>query len=220
MEIYSIALFTRLKVLISICYITLCPELISTVTDGLEEIFHNDYVNFSGFWIVILISRILMRMLDWSSHFYWISSYDKKVFEAEYVSNPDRLAEKQKKVIINLLDYLILEKADYNPAFYYLESFSKSDIDYPKIMEYSKSILSLHMMDELYFLKRREIRPSEESLEKYAGKFGTSNVDEMASLQHDYLRGKYEINDDWKIMYLIILKAALIQKTNKSDLMT
>jgi len=136
----------------------------------------------------------------------------------QYVTNPDRLDEKQKKVIINLLDYLIHEKADYNPVFYYLESFSKTGVDNPKIIDYSKSLLRLHMMDELRFLTRREIVPDVEQLKNYTNKFGTNDVDEMARHQYDYLRSRFEPNNDWKIMYLIILKAALIQKTSRSNL--
>lgn len=138
----------------------------------------------------------------------------------QYVANPNKLREKQKKVIVNLLDYLLHEGADYNPAFYYLESFTKTDVDNPRIVDYTKSLLRLHMMDELHFLKRREILPNLETLEKYADKFGTRNVDEMAQFQYDYLRSRFEPNNDWKIMYLILLKAALIQKTSKSSLVS
>jgi hypothetical protein len=36
------------------------------------------------------------------------------------------------------------------------------------------------MMDELHFLQKREIRVNEVTLSKYAEKFGTNDVDEMA----------------------------------------
>lgn len=133
----------------------------------------------------------------------------------QYVSSPNKLAEKQRKVIENLLDYLIHEKADYNPVFYYIESFSKTAADNPMIVNYTKSLLSLHMMDELHFLKGREIRQNPKTLEKYAQKFETSNLEEMAVLQYEHLRKRFTGNSDWKVMYLILLKAALIQKTRK-----
>jgi len=134
----------------------------------------------------------------------------------QFVAYPNQLEDKKKKVVANLLDYLLHQKDDYNPVFYYLESFSRAAIDSPMIVNYTKSLLSLHMMDELHFLKRREIRPNPETLEKYIHKFGTSNLDEMAFLQCQYLRDRFTGNTNWKVMYLILLKAALIQKTRKT----
>ena len=120
-------------------------------------------------------------------------------------------------MMLLVLDYLLIEKVDYNPAFYYLESFSKStDADH-KIIDYTKSILTLHMMDELHFLQKREIRIDNATLQKYIQKFGTSDVAEMARLQCKHLRDGYVPGTNWKVMYLIILKGALIQQARNTS---
>ena len=125
--------------------------------------------------------------------------------------------EKQRKAVIQLLDYLLDTKFDYNPSFYYLESFSKSAESSQKIIEYTKSILSLHMMDELHFLQKREICVNEVTLAKYAEKFDTYDIDEMAKRQCEILRKMHVPSTDWKVLYLIILKAALIHRTFQGD---
>ena len=137
-----------------------------------------------------------------------------------FVTSREKMAAKQQKVIVQLLDYLLLEKVDYNPAFYYLESLSKATDADQKIIEYTKSILSLHMMDELHFLQKREIRTDNSTLEKYVQKFGTSDVDEMANLQCKHLKSGYTPATDWKVMYLLILKTALIQQVRSTSFLS
>ncbi len=135
----------------------------------------------------------------------------------QFVTARETQDEKQRKTVIQLLDYLLHTKFDYNPSFYYLESFSKSAESSQKIIEYTKSILSLHMMDELYFLQKREMRVNEVTLGKYAEKFGTNDVDEMAKRQCEILQKMHVPGTDWKVLYLIILKAALIHRTFRGD---
>jgi|GEM_PF-4726583 len=135
----------------------------------------------------------------------------------QFVTARETQDEKQRKTVIQLLDYLLHTKFDYNPSFYYLESFSKSAESSQKIIEYTKSILTLHMMDELYFLQKREMRVNEVTLGKYAEKFGTNDVDEMAKRQCEMLQKMHVPGTDWKVLYLIILKAALIHRTFQGD---
>lgn len=135
----------------------------------------------------------------------------------QFVTAREAQDEKQRKAVIQLLDYLLHTKFDYNPSFYYLESFSKSAESSQKIIEYTKSILSLHMMDELHFLQKREIRVNEATLIKYAERYGTYDIDEMAKRQCDALQEMHVPGTDWKVLYLIILKAALIHRTFSGD---
>jgi len=136
----------------------------------------------------------------------------------QFVTTPEKLAPKKIKVIVQLLDYLILEKVDYNPAFYYIESFARTTDADQKIIDFTKSILSLHMMDELHFLKKREIRVNPETFEKYVLKFKANKIDDMAVSQFMHFKSGYKATTDWKVMYLVILKAALIQQTRNSSL--
>lgn len=138
----------------------------------------------------------------------------------QFVTAPEKLSKDKTKVITQLLDYLLLEHVDYNPAFYYVESFAKfqDSKGEDQIIEYTKSILALHMMDELHFLKYREIKPDEQGLDKYGKKFGVSKIDEMAKSQYEYVKAHFIPNNDWKVLYLIILKSALLHKTRRSNL--
>lgn len=131
----------------------------------------------------------------------------------QFVADREAQDEKQRKAVIQLLDYLLHTKFDYNPGFYYLESFSKSAESSQKIIEYTKSILSLHMMDELHFLQKREIRVNEATLIKYVERYGTYGIDEMANRQYEIQQKLHVPGTDWKVLYLIILKAALIHRT-------
>jgi len=131
----------------------------------------------------------------------------------QFVADREAQDEKQRKAVIQLLDYLLHTKFDYNPGFYYLESFSKSAESSQKIIEYTKSILSLHMMDELHFLQKREIRVNEATLIKYVERYGTYDIDEMANRQYEIQQKLHVPGTDWKVLYLIILKAALIHRT-------
>jgi hypothetical protein len=137
----------------------------------------------------------------------------------QFVTAKEKLSQHRVKVISQLLDYLVMEKTDYNPAFYYVESFSKFNEGNSEraIIQYTKSILRLHMMDGFHFLKHREVNPSDEEVEKYKQKFQTSELDEMAKRQYEYIKAHIRPNTDWKVLYLIILKAALIQKIRQGS---
>jgi hypothetical protein len=141
----------------------------------------------------------------------------------DFVLHPERLSVDKTKVIIKLLDYFIHTKVDYNPGFYSLEAFSKnkeSDIS-KRFAEFSKSILSLHMMDELHFLKRREVKPDKERFEKYSEKFGVGDIDGMARRDYEVTRQMMSSYDDnLNVFYVTLLKMALIHKTSNKDIVS
>jgi hypothetical protein len=137
----------------------------------------------------------------------------------DYVLHPQNLSADKTKAITKLMDYFLHTKADYNPTFYSFEAFGKNkgkDIS-GQFIEFSKTILSLHMMDELHFLKKREIRPDPESFRKYCEKFDTEDLDEMARRDYEYTKQATATQDDLYVFYTLLLKMALIHKTsNKS----
>lgn len=141
----------------------------------------------------------------------------------EFVLHPERLSLEKTRAVIKLLDYFIHTKVDYSPLFYSLEAFSKNrDFDFSDhFIEFSKSILSLHMMDELHFLKKREIRQDKEIFERYADRLDVHDLDEMA-------RRVYEIstqmlssyNENLSVFYITLLKMALVHKTSNKSLIS
>ncbi len=138
----------------------------------------------------------------------------------EFVLHPDRLSSDKTKAVVKLLDYFIHTKVDYSPLFYSLEAFSKNkNFDFSdQYIEFSKSLLSLSMMDRLHFLKKREIRPDKEIFEWYVEKLESSDLDEMAGRLHEIsaqMLSSY--NEKLNVTYVTLLKMALIHKTsNKS----
>ena len=141
----------------------------------------------------------------------------------DFVLHSECLSADKTKTIIKLLDYFIHTKVDYNPAFYSLEAFSKNkEIDISeRFVEFSKSILSLHMMDELHFLKKREIKPDKELFEKYSAKFGVSDIDEIAYRNYEITKQMMSSYDDnLNVFYVTILKMALIHKTSNKDIIS
>ncbi len=133
-----------------------------------------------------------------------------------FVAKPELLNNDQRKVIINLLDYLILDKVDYNPAFYFMESFAKTEIqDSEKyITSFAKSLLTLYTMDEYHFLTKREIRVDYDKLEVYGSRYNGINLDEMSFNLVEGLKRMHPPSTDWHVLYVILLKAALIHKTH------
>jgi len=141
----------------------------------------------------------------------------------DFVLRPDRLSIEKTKAVIKLLDYFVHTKVDYNPMFYSMEAFSKNKdanlVD--PFIEFSKSILSLHMMDELHYLKRREIRPDNQLFERYAEKFGADDIDEMARRDYEVTKQMMtSYDEDLNVFYVILLKMALIHKTSSKNIIS
>lgn len=140
----------------------------------------------------------------------------------DYVLHPQNLSADKTKAITKLIDYFLHTKADYNPTFYSFEAFGKNkgnDIS-EQYIEFSKTILSLHMMDELHFLKKREISPDKESFKKYCEKFNTEDINEMARRDYEYTKWATANQDDLYVFYTILLKMALIHKTNSKSIVS
>jgi hypothetical protein len=140
----------------------------------------------------------------------------------DFVMQRDRMSIDKKKVATHLIDYFVHTKVDYNPVFYSFEAFwknQKNDFS-ERYIEFSKSILSLHMMNELHFLKKREIRPDPESFKKYCEKFGTDDINEMARRDYEYTKTATANHDDLNVFYVTLLKMALIHKTSNKSIIT
>jgi hypothetical protein len=138
----------------------------------------------------------------------------------DFVVRPEKLSVDKRQVAIDLLDYFILTGTDYNPTFYSFEAFWKnrgSDIS-ERYIEFTKSLLSLHMMDERHFLQKREIRPDKRQLRNYSEKFGTSNLEEMARRDFAYTSKVTSSQDDLNAFYVLLLKMALIHKTSSKNI--
>lgn len=138
----------------------------------------------------------------------------------EFVLHPERLSSDKTKAVTKLLDYFIHTKVDYTPLFYSLEAFSKNkDFDFSDhFVEFSKSILSLQLMDTLHFLKKREIRQDKEIFEQHAEKLEVRDIDEMARRVHEISAQMLSSYDEkLNVTYVTLLKMVLIHKTsNKS----
>lgn len=136
----------------------------------------------------------------------------------QYVLNPQKLHPGQQKAVRELIGYLASTNYDYNPFFYYLETFSKDDSDSvnSKIIDISESIIRLQSMDQPLFLKTGEIKPDLEIFQQYVKKFDTDSYVEMARRQAAWLKSKNssayaELKNLYSAIYISLLKMALLR---------
>ena len=139
-----------------------------------------------------------------------------------FVMQREMLLINKRTVATHLIDYFVRTGVDYNPVFYSFEAFWKNqNSDFSeRYMEFSKSILSLHMMDERHFIKKREIRPDRKSFKKYCEKFGTEDLDEMARWDYEYTKTATADHDDLNVFYITLIKMALIHKTSNKSIIS
>lgn len=131
------------------------------------------------------------------------------------VQSPNQEAA-QRKTIHELLRHLVKTHSDYNPFFYYLESFVKDEYGMarPPVIEATEAIIRLHSMSEELFLQTGEIKPDPVTFEKYVEKFNTTKYTEMAIKQVEWSI-EHNPYDNFENMcsaiYICLMKMALIQ---------
>lgn len=134
----------------------------------------------------------------------------------QFVAQSPNQEAAQRKTVHELLRHLVQTHYDYNPFFYYLESFVKDEhgMARPPVIEATEAIIRLHSMNEELFLQTGEIKPDIASFEKYVEKFNTTKYSEMAikqvewSIQHN----PYDNFENMcSAIYICLMKMALIQ---------
>lgn len=117
----------------------------------------------------------------------------------------------------DFLRFLVKEKWDYSPMFYYLEHFYKSSlVDFlPNAIRRTKSILTLHTMDDDHFLDTGKIKPNEEATKHYIEKAGVSTLEEVAEKQVKGFIASYKKDSIRELIEgteMCLIKMVLIRK--------
>lgn len=143
----------------------------------------------------------------------------------QYVCEPEKLSPGQTKAVRELIRYLATKNYDYNPFFYYLETFSKdnSDLANSKIVRMTESIIKLQSMDQPLFLQTGEIKPDKGLFKKYIKKFQTDVYSEMAVRQVAWLQAKNpfafaEFKNLYSVVYISLLKMALLRRQSQKGI--
>jgi len=139
----------------------------------------------------------------------------------QYVSSSASLSSKRRNTVFEALRFIISNKLDYNPFFYYMEGAAKDVgnnlLGYAE--DISLSILTLHTMNEELFLNSGKIATDPEQLAIYAKEFGAQTIEEIAPL---YARAMIGPTDPWidglsRLFYAALLKTGLIHKKSRRD---
>lgn len=142
----------------------------------------------------------------------------------QYVTSQPALDKQRRQAVEELLRFVITNRLDYNPFFYYLEAASreKESSLLGHATGISESLLRLHTMDERHFLDCGQIRIDPRILDEYFEEYG---VAEFAELAAAYARGMVVPTDprmQWvsKLSYAVMLKTALIHKSSMPGIPT
>ncbi len=137
----------------------------------------------------------------------------------QYVTSKSALAPQRRDTVLEALRFIISNRLDYNPFFYYMEGASKDEsnalLDHAH--DISISILTLHTMDEERFLASGELVTDPVRLALYAQEFGAQTIEEIAPLYAGAMTGLRDPRMDGlsRLLYAGLLKIGLIHKKNR-----
>jgi hypothetical protein len=105
----------------------------------------------------------------------------------QYVRNSSRLDTVNRRLVSRLLRFAVKRKIGYNPAFYFIEALRDADpVRIEHARDTARAILSLHTMDDDYFLSTGNIRPSARMQEIYQRDY---NAVSFAEAERSYADG-------------------------------
>lgn len=127
-----------------------------------------------------------------------------------------------RKATEDLLLYVSEHRYDYNPTFYFFESFCKSTLQsyLDNVSPVATSILYFQSMDVPHFSKTREIKPDPDLLEEYLEKYNSSSLEECGRAWAAQISGRREtryLSQMADATYACLLKMVLIHKKDKKD---
>lgn len=141
-----------------------------------------------------------------------------------YVNDSKSLAPPAFRSISDFLLFVSKNNIDYNPFFYLIESFFKSEES--KFTKYvtpvMETILNLHCMDDDHFVKTREILIKEDAVEYYKSLHGGASLRECAERWVDQITKDEDFKKSPSVIeasYACLLKMVLINKKDSSSIL-
>ena len=133
-----------------------------------------------------------------------------------YRTSRDKMRPDKRRAVEQFLNWVSVHRYDFNPFFYYVESFCKSTHAnfISAVTPVAASILHLHAMDENRFVERGEIVPRKYAIENYQDKYGAVSLDECAkNWLSEFLRTElHRFKPLVDATYACLLKMVLIHK--------
>lgn len=131
----------------------------------------------------------------------------------------------KKAAIESFLQYVSQLKYDFNPVFYFLESLHKSTAEefLRAVRSPAASLLYLHSMDEVAFLRTGEMRLKPEAVEHYCTMYGAASLEECGeAAARRFLESSRsaELIAITRVIYLYLLKMTLIHKKDAASIAT
>ncbi len=108
---------------------------------------------------------------------------------------------------------------DYNPIFYFLESYSKSSLKefLDNVAPIATSLLFFHSMDEARFVSSKEMILKADAIEYYYSLYGADSLEKCGKAMAESFSADVKNRDYLQIIdasYACLLKMVLIQKRN------
>ncbi|SHK74261.1 hypothetical protein SAMN02745123_02985 [Desulforamulus aeronauticus DSM 10349] len=139
----------------------------------------------------------------------------------KYRVSRQRMRGDIRQAIEEFLSYVTRYNFDYNPTFYLLESYFKSDpkVFVDKVAPVATSIVYLHSMDEERFLKTKEILLKPDAIDYYLTKFNVRTIEDCGrAWVEEYIGDSKKIDNLVQLInlsYVCLLKMTLIHKKDK-----
>lgn len=139
----------------------------------------------------------------------------------QFVRSRSPLNAKRRQIINDCLRFIIAHKLDLNAFFYYMEGAAKNDE--AQLMQYaveiSKSILTIHTMDDQVFLQSGAIIEDPTKLSRYAEEYDAPTLEEIAVRYARQMVCPTDPHIDGmsKLVYVTLLKMGLIHKSSRRN---
>jgi len=136
----------------------------------------------------------------------------------QFVTMQPILDSERRRTVEEFLKYVVRNRLDYNPFFYYMEGASRpGPLSRQSYSAFSESILRLHTMNDEYFLAYGQIRTNPRVLDKYRQEFSVNSFAELAECYAKRMVQPTDVRMEWtsKLGYAALMKAGLIHKTVK-----
>ncbi len=137
----------------------------------------------------------------------------------QYVSSEPALDPQRRETVHDFLRFVVSNRLDYNPFFYYMEAAAKDEDGTltAHARAVSESILRLHTMDNERFLATGDIVTESGLVAEYATEFGVATIEEIAPL---YARAMVcptdpRVDGLSRLIYASLLKVGLIHKRSR-----
>lgn len=139
-----------------------------------------------------------------------------------YCTNSEQMINHKKAAVESFLKWVSTYRYDFNPSFYFTESFCKSTLEnfISSVSPVAASMLHLHAMDEEIYLRSGEIVPRKGSIEHYQDKYRAVSIEECAQKWlTEFINIELELfRPIIDATYASLLKMVLIHKMDRRHL--